>query len=120
MVNVLFTATRAASESDAECTAFAVGNDAEQFLEFQRSDGQLRVELALPEGHSLDRDAIESVTLNPKRIELQLTEQASASIGTVQRLHIPLRLTSAEAELVRHSLREITADLIAFEEALRQ
>ena len=121
MIDVLFTATVAGADQDDLCSVVAVGNHT-QYLELQRSQEGLYLEFgredagAAPVGvHS----GLEGITLNAKRLELRLNASASAQLGTEQRLHIPLRLSPEEATLLRDKLREITVDLIAFDEALQ-
>lgn len=117
MVNILFTATRAASDQDDLCSVVAVGN-ADQYLELQRTNEGLYVELARDENPIGCLSGLERITLDQKRLELRLTPEASFQFGTEPRVHIPLRLTPEEATLLRVNLRELTADLIAFDEAL--
>jgi hypothetical protein len=121
MVDVLFTATIAAADQDEQCNVVAVGNEA-QYLELQRSPGGLYVEVArqaAADGEPVGtHSGIEGITLDAKRLELRLDEDGSRQLGTERRIHIPLRLSLEETTLLREKLREITADLIAFDEAL--
>lgn len=122
MVDILFTATVAASDQDDLCSVVALGNDA-QYVELQRSREGLYLEMArdtsadaVPLGlHS----ALEGITLDAKRLELRLNADGCRHLGTERRLHIPLRLSLEETKLLREKLREITADLISFDEALQ-
>jgi hypothetical protein len=118
MVNILFTATRAASDQDDLCSVVAVGNE-EQYLELQRSQEGLYMEVGGDERQVGFHAGVERIRLDQKRLELRLTPEASTQLGTEGRLHIPLRLSAEEARLLRENLREITADLICFEEALQ-
>jgi len=117
MVNILFTATRAASDHDDQCSVIAVGNE-EQYLELQRSSTGLYMEVGRDDSPVGCHAGVERIMLDSKRLELRLTPAASSQLGTEGRVHIPLRLTPEETALLRVNLREITADLIAFDEAL--
>lgn len=121
MVDVLFTATIAAADQDDQCNVVAVGNEA-QYLELQRSSEGLYVEMARQAGGHGDpvgmHSGVEGITLDAKRLELRLNADGSRGLGTERRVHIPLRLSPEETTLLREKLREITADLIAFDEAL--
>jgi hypothetical protein len=118
MVNILFTATRAASDQDELCSVVALGNE-EQYLELQRTREGLYVEVARDENPVGCHAAVEKIRLDPRRLELRMTPEGSSQLGTEGRVHIPLRLSPEETTLLRENLREITADLIAFEEALQ-
>lgn len=117
MVNVLFTATRAAHDQDELCSVVALGNE-EQYLELQRSGDELYLEFARDANPVGCHAGLEQIRLEPKRLELRLTPEASLQFGG-NRMHIPLRLSPDEARMLRENLREITADLISFEEALQ-
>ena len=117
MVNILFTATRAASDHDELCSVVALGNE-EQYLELQRSDEGLYLEVGRDQSPVGCHAGVERISLDTKRLELRLTAVGSSRLGTEGRVQIPLRLTLEEARMLRENLREITADLIAFDEAL--
>ena len=117
MVNVLFTATVAAADRDEQCSVVAIGNES-QYLELQRSSQGLYVEVG-SEAEPVGLHAgVECISLSSKRLELCLTPAGCREFGSEARLHIPLRLSAAEVILLRERLREITVDLIAFDEAL--
>ena len=121
MTDVLFTATVAASDQDDQCSVIAVGNSV-QYLELQRSREGLYLEVARTNSAEAEpvgmHSGIVGITLDSKRLEVRLSADGCRQLGTEQRIHIPLRLSADETALLREKLREITADLIAFDEAL--
>jgi hypothetical protein len=120
MWNVLFTATRMACESEDGCDVVALGNES-RYVEFQRDNGRLSVELGTMEGPLAGEPAeVQSLAVDEEKVELLLSPDSSNRLRTARQVHIPLRLTDEEVEMVRVRLREITCDLIAFSEAVRQ